>query len=96
MDIVDEELLRLWQAFHENRLKYLLIGEFAAVLHSHSRLLPVMGIWIEDSHENRRRLREFMKMAEMGDFEILESMDFIPGWTTFRLMSGMELDIMTY
>ena len=35
-------------------------------------------------------------MLEIGDFESVETTQFIPGFTTIPLNSGFELDIMTY
>ena len=30
----------------------------------------------------------------MGDFEMMERMQFVPGWTTFNLNNGLQLYIM--
>ncbi len=30
----------------------------------------------------------------MGDYSMLESIQFVPGWTDFQLMNGLRLDIM--
>jgi hypothetical protein len=30
----------------------------------------------------------------MGDYYMLETMQFVPGWTDFNLMNGLRLDIM--
>jgi hypothetical protein len=45
---------------------------------------------------NRRKLRTALLQLSIGDFEAIETMDFIPSWSTIRLNSGIELDIMTY
>ena len=57
--------------------------------------LPGVDVWIEDTLENRKRLRVAFAMCNMGDFEAIERMQFVPGWTTFNLNNGMPLDVMT-
>ncbi len=54
-----------------------------------------MDILIEDNLENRKSLREAFKIADIGDFEPLERLEFIPGWTYFHLNNGFRLDVMT-
>ncbi|MDP5139840.1 MAG: hypothetical protein NWP83_05135 [Spirosomaceae bacterium] len=33
---------------------------------------------------------------DYADLPQIETIDFIPGWTTFSLNQGLELDVMTY
>jgi hypothetical protein len=96
MDVMDEEVIELWAKFHQMGLKYIMVGGFATNLHGHSRTTEDMDIWIENSLPNRTKLRNALKELNIGDFEAIETMEFIPGWTTIRLNSGIELDIMTY
>ncbi len=51
-------------------------------------------MWIEDTLENRKRLRASFRELGYGDIESLETMEFVRGWTTFYA-AGVELDIMT-
>ncbi|HYH14844.1 MAG TPA: hypothetical protein VD794_06485 [Flavisolibacter sp.] len=53
-----------------------------------------MNIWIQDTVENRKQLRAALKDYGIGDFEMMERMQFVPGWTNFNLNNGMQLDIM--
>ncbi len=53
-----------------------------------------MDIWIEDSLINRANLRKAFRDADMGDYFMMESMQFIAGWTDFRLNNGLQLDIL--
>jgi hypothetical protein len=46
--------------------------------------------------ENRKQLRKAFIDAEIGDFEVFETMDFIPGGTTVRPNSYLELDLMNH
>ncbi|MEQ1800167.1 MAG: hypothetical protein ABL872_19580, partial [Lacibacter sp.] len=45
--------------------------------------------------ENRKRLRKVFVDLDLGDFESLETMQFIPGWTDFQLNNGIRMDFMT-
>jgi hypothetical protein len=95
MDVLDEEILNLWKLLSENEVKYIMVGGFATNLHGFQRTTGDMDLWIKDSLENRKKLRKVFREIEIGDFESIETVDFIPGWSTIRLNSGFELDIMT-
>lgn len=96
MDILDEELIRLWKAFEKNKLRYIMVGGFASILNGYSRLTSDLDIWIKDTKENRQALH--LSLIEIGLTNIpnLNNMDFAPGWSGISLPSGFELDIMTY
>ncbi|MES2004600.1 MAG: hypothetical protein V4450_08765 [Bacteroidota bacterium] len=53
-----------------------------------------LDIWIEDSLPNRQNLRKVFVALGYGDYASLETMKFVPGWTSFYA-AGIELDIMT-
>ena len=72
------------------------MGGFAINLHGHIRTTEDVDIWIENSLANRKKLRAILKDLNIGDFEAIETMDFIPDWSSIRLNSGIKLDIMTY
>ena len=94
MDIFDEDILGLWNCLHRNDVRYIMIGGFATNLHGYNRSTNDIDIWIEDTPENRKRLRKSLKEQGSGDYEPIETMDFIPGWTDFQLNMGFKLDIM--
>ena len=96
MDFLDEEILFVWKTLHSNGVKYLLIGGFATNLHGFNRTTGDLDIWLENSLENRKRLRKSFQELGLGDLPELETMEFLPGWTSFRLSSGFELDLMTH
>nr|WP_294898342.1 hypothetical protein [uncultured Pedobacter sp.] len=95
MDVFDEELLKLWKALITNNVNYLMIGGVAVNLHGYHRTTNDIDIWLEDTLLNRKNLRLAFKEYGMGDFEALETLQFIPGWTTFRLDNHLEVDVMT-
>lgn len=94
MDIFDEEILKFWSALQKNNVRYIMVGGYAANLHGYQRYTGDIDIWIEDNSENRQRLREAFNDCGMGDYRMLETMQFVPGWTEFHLMNGLRLDIM--
>jgi len=96
VDIFDEEVLNLWKAFHRNDFQYILVGDFATTLNGFSRITANLDIWLKDANQNRIRLRKSLEQIELGDLPQIERMDFIPGWSSIRLNSGMDLDLMTY
>ena len=71
-----------------------MVGGYATNLHGYQRYTGDIDIWIEDTRENRHRLREAFIACGMGDYYMVETMQFVPGWTDFHLMNGLRLDIM--
>ena len=95
MDIFNETILDFWKACYEAGLRYIMVGGFATNLNGYQRVTDDMDIYIEDTLTNRKALREAFRIADIGDFESLERLDFIPGWTYFHLNNGFRLDVMT-
>lgn len=95
MDAFDEDLLLFWKALHNNDVAYLLIGGYAINLHGYQRFTGDVDIWLKNTIENRKKLRKAFTDCGMGDYPMIESMQFVAGWTQFRLNNGLELDILT-
>ena len=95
MDIFDEEIVNFWKSLYRHRVKYIMVGGYATNLHGYQRYTGDMDIWIEDSPGNRENLRLAFKEYGIGDFFMMERMQFVPGWTNFNLNNGMKLDVMT-
>lgn len=95
MDISDDEILDLWRLLNKHKTLYLIVGGFASTLHGFNRFTQDIDIWIKDTLPNRKSLRKVINDLNVGDFESLETTQFIPGYTSIRLNSGFELDIMT-
>lgn len=95
MDAFDNDLLQFWKALHNNDVEYLLIGGYAINFHGYQRFTGDVDIWLKDTITNRKKLRKAFIDCNMGDYPIIESMQFIAGWTQFRLNNGLELDILT-
>ena len=95
MDIFDEELLKFWRSLLVNDVRFLMIGGVAINLHGYHRTTNDIDLWIDDTLLNRKQLRIAFKEYGLGDFSSLENMQFVAGWTTFRLDNSLELDMMT-
>ena len=95
MDILDEGLLRLWNSLNKHHVRYIMIGGFATRFHGFNRLTEDLDLWLEDTTTNRKNLRAAFMDLDYGDLPMLETMDFIAGWTSFTLDGNIELDILT-
>ena len=94
MDIFDEEILKFWKALQDNNVEYIMVGGYATNLHGYQRFTGDLDIWLKDTLENRQLLRKAFKDCEMGDYPMIEYMQFLPGWTDFHLNNGLRLDIL--
>ncbi|MBC7861714.1 MAG: hypothetical protein IAF38_01995 [Bacteroidia bacterium] len=95
MDVFDEYFLELINSLHANQVEYIFVGGLATNLNGYSRFTSDVDIWLKDEPENRKRLRKSLREIELGDLPMIETIDFIPGWSAISLNSGVELDIMT-
>lgn len=89
------QILNIWKSFQKHNVKYITIGGFAVNIYGYNRNTGDLDILIEDSIENRKNLRKAFVDIGIGDFESIETMQFIPGWTDFALDFGLRLDVMT-
>lgn len=92
---MNEQILAIWNSFFQNKVRYITIGGFAVNIYGYNRNTGDIDIYLEDTLENRINLRKALKSIDLGDFETIETMQFIPGWTDFTLSYGLRLDIMT-
>lgn len=95
MDIFNEDIKNLWASLNNENVRYIMIGGFATNLHGFQRTTGDLDILIDDTPDNRKKLRFAFYKYGLGDFEPIESMQFVPGWTSFYLNNGFEIDLMT-
>jgi len=72
-----------------------MVGGFATRFHGYNRSTDDLDIWLEDTLQNRKNLRNSFIELNYGNFPSLETMEFVPGWTSFYVGGMIELDIMT-
>jgi len=95
MDILDDELLKFWRGLNHNKVRYMMVGGFATRFHGFNRNTDDLDIWLDNTLQNRKNLRQSFINLEYGDFPSIETMEFVPGWTSFYVGNTIELDIMT-
>lgn len=95
MDVLDEDILKVWKILNRFDVKYIMIGGFAVNLHGFHRATEDMDLWILDTLENRKKLRTAFIDLDIGDFKEIETIDFIAGWTEFRVSNYLRLDLMS-
>jgi predicted nucleotidyltransferase len=94
MDIYDDDVIRIWRALSENSVRYIMVGGFATYFHGFERSTQDIDIWLEDTLENRKKLRSVLATLDFGDFPMIETMQFVAEWSSIK-HGNIELDIMT-
>ena len=92
---MNQQIVSVWKYLHEYEVRYLTMGGFAINIYGYNRSTGDLSIYIENTGENRVRFRKTLHAIGPGDFEEIEKMQFLPGWTDFTLSYGLRLDIMT-
>ncbi len=95
MDVYNDSLLLFWESLNKNHVAYIMVGGFAVNMHGYMRATKDADMWVKDSLENRQNLRKAFFELGYGDYESLETMQFVPGWSEFYIGDGIVLDIMT-
>ncbi len=95
MDLFDSAFLNFWKALNKHNVRYILVGGFATNFHGFQRFTGDVDLYIEDTPSNRKNFRVAYADYGMGDFDLFERVQFVPGWIDFPLMNGVRLDIMT-
>ena len=92
---MNQQILDIWKYFFQFNVRYITIGGFAVNIYGYNRATGDIDIYLDDTKANRINLRNAFIEIGLGDFESIETMQFIPGWTDFTLSYGLRLDIMT-
>jgi hypothetical protein len=95
MDVLDDDLLKFWKTLNAYHVRYIMVGGFATRFHGYNRSTDDLDLWLDDNLANRKNLRKSFAELGYGDFSSLETMQFVPGWTSFYVGNAIELDIMT-
>lgn len=62
MDLFDDSFIEFWNQLNKHSVKYILVGGFATNLHGYQRYTGDMDLYIEDTLENRKKIREAYKV----------------------------------
>jgi hypothetical protein len=90
-----QEILNIWKVFSENNVRYLTVGGLAVNIYGYTRNTGDIDILIEDTTENRKKLRLAFASIGIGDFPQIETMQFVAGFTDFTISYDLRLDVMT-
>jgi len=92
VDIFDQEILNFWRALQEYRFQYFMVVGYAINLHGYQRFTRDLDIWLKDTLKNRLQLRKVFIKCDIGDYPMIDDMQFIPGWTEtgFKIESFYE------
>lgn len=94
MDISSDDVLQLLRSLNQHKVKYLLVGGMAGVVHGHIRTTLDMDLWIGNTRENTEAFVRALRENEVVGAELLTTMPLIFGWTSVRFgKSGFELDL---
>lgn len=94
MNLFDNTILTLINAFNTSGLRYIIVGGFATNFHGYRRATGDIDFWIDDSLENRKKLIQAFDQIGYGHFEELESVALIPGVCEILLDHGIYADFM--
>lgn len=94
MDIFDQELLNFWKCLNKHEVQYIMVGGVAINLNGYQRATADIDVWIKDTLPNRKKLRIAFEEYSGEDFDIIERLQFVPGWTDFHLNNGFRLDLL--
>jgi len=94
VDFFDEDILSFWKSLQSHQVQYIMVGGYATNLHGYQRFTEDIDIWVKDTLENRQLLRKAFESCGMGDYPMIEYMQFIPGWTDFHLNNNVRVDIL--
>jgi len=88
--------INLWKSLNDIGVRYILVGGFAAYLYGCYRFTGNIDLYLEDTFENGKKLRQSLKDYGLGDFELIERIEFIPGLVDFHLDNNFRMTIITF
>jgi predicted nucleotidyltransferase len=94
VDLFDEELLTFWRSLNSHNVKYIMVGGIAVNFNGYQRSTDDVDVWLEDTVENRQKFRSAFKAYSSIDLFMMETIQIVPGWTSFNLNDGTRLDLM--
>lgn len=76
---MNKAIIEVWKYLSENNVNYLTISGLDVNIYGYGRNTGVIDIYIDDTIANRESLRKAIKQMGLGDFESINTMQFIPG-----------------
>ncbi len=95
MDIFNSELLSFWGCMNKRKVKYIMVGGVATNFNGYQRFTEDIDVWLKDTKQNRLAFRKAFEDYSGENYAMIETMQFVPGWTYLYLNNGYRLDLMT-
>lgn len=95
-NIFNEDFREFIKALNHNKVRYILVGGFAVILHGYARTTGDMDIWVERSKTNYNHLKKAFEEFGMPVFDMTEK-NFLshPIWDVFTFgVPPIAIDIM--
>ncbi len=90
-----EGIIQIWRSLFKFDVKFIVVGGFAVNFYGYNRNTGDLDILLDDTLENRKRLRNAFRELGLGDFKELENIPLLAGWTDISLDFGLRLDLMS-
>lgn len=95
MDVFDTELLSFWNCLNKRKVKYIMVGGVATNFNGYQRTTADIDVWLKDTITNREQFRKAFEDYSGENYQMLRTMQIVPGWTYLYLNNGYRLDLMT-
>jgi hypothetical protein len=93
MDVLDKDLLNFWNSLNTNHVEYIMVGGISVNMHGYLRNTNDIDMWIDDTKQNRINLSNALVQFGYDDINLID-FEFLPGWSSFFISQGIELDIL--
>ncbi len=95
-NIFNEDFRDFLLMLNKHQVRYILVGDFAVILHGYSRTTGDMDIWVDRNKENYQRLRLAFEDFGMPVFDMTEENFLVhPVWDVFTFgVPPVAIDIM--
>ncbi|MBE8713590.1 nucleotidyltransferase [Sphingobacterium hungaricum] len=85
-NIFQEDFREFIQALNNNKVRYILVGGFAVIMHGYSRTTGDMDIWVDRTKENYLNLVKAFQEFGMPTFDMTEE----------NFLNHIEWDVFTF
>jgi predicted nucleotidyltransferase len=97
MDLFNQEVQDFLRSLHQHKVRYMLVGGLATTYYGHVRMTMDLDLWVQDTAENKDRLIDALKEANVAGAEHYRNVEMIPGWSSLSIGTiGFEVDLMGY
>ncbi|HEX7755858.1 MAG TPA: nucleotidyltransferase [Niabella sp.] len=95
MDVFDSELLNFWNSLNKQRVKYIMIGGVATNFNGYQRTTADIDVWLKDTKINRENFRKAFENYSGENYQMLKTIQIVPGWTYLYLNNGYRIDLIS-